>query len=128
MNGVVPLLDPQTQSHMRQVLDEHGLGQFADMLDETLAALTVLGQHPTTLRAATLTIMPITARSELDARRLVECHDADRVAWTLTAKGEELAGVLAAAAPELSESDRRQAAEALESIVADANKELGLND
>lgn len=128
MNDLVPLLDPQTQDRMRQVLDEHGLGQFADLLDETLAALTIIGRHPARLRSSALTIMPVTARSQLHARRLVEDQDADHVLWTLTAKGAEMAGVLAAAAPQLTESDRQHAEEAFERIVAEANEALGLSD
>lgn len=138
MTGVVALLDPQAQSELRRTLNEHravGTGEFPELLDETLAALTVVGQHPSHLRSFGLTIVARTAREQLLAHRLIELSGTDwpspapePIGWVLTPKGEEMADLLAAAVPDLSESERRQAEEMLAAMIAETNRELGIDD
>lgn len=138
MTGVVALLDPQAQSELRRTLNEHragGAGEFPELLDETLAALTVVGQHPPHLRPFALTIVARTAREQLLAHRLIELSGTDwpsaasePIGWGLTAKGEEMADLLAAAIPDLSEPERQRAEEMLAAMIAETNRELGIDD
>jgi hypothetical protein len=144
MSAVAALLDPEVQSDLRQALSappaqpdapssgDINLGQYRDLLAETLAALTIAGQYPAELRWVALTLMPRIPREELQGRRLVE-YDPDwpstgrgRVGWRLTSHGERLANVLAAAAPAPTPEADEQAKEALERRIAESEATLGL--
>jgi len=129
MSELVHQLERQSPSRFEDILRDNGFPEeLGKLLDDTVAALTIVGMHPAKLRVAALTIMPTTARQDLYAHRLIECHDVDGLSWSLTQIGEGLAQVLAADVPAEDDADRRQAEETFAAILAEANEQLGLND
>jgi hypothetical protein len=124
MNDIAELLDPLILDRQRQALREQGLARFTDLLDETLAALAFLGRHPAKLRSATLAIIPTTPREDMHAYRLADRHDAQRVEWSLTQTGGEVAELLAATLPEPTEADELQAQDRYASLLAEAKKAI----
>jgi hypothetical protein len=109
-------------------LADEAYQRIAEVLDdETLAALAVVGQHPPELRAVGVALMPTAQRQQAYAYRLVE-RPADRdYGWTLSAQAEEICSLLAAAAPKLSEADRRRAEAEYAALVAEAEEDLRLD-
>ncbi|HEY1449409.1 MAG TPA: hypothetical protein VGF47_00545 [Solirubrobacteraceae bacterium] len=131
MTDFLMLLDRATQSQLREAASEleDAPDSWAGMQPEALAALAIVGGHPPQLRRSTLAIVPIAAREQMYANRLVECDDSDpdHVVWSLSKVGEELAGRLAAAAPALTEAEEREAEQSLQAMLAEAEQSLGLN-
>jgi hypothetical protein len=124
MNEVVDLLDPHTVDRQRRVLKDKGLSRYSDLHDETLAALTYLGRHPAKLRAATMAIVTTTAREDMYAYRLAEYDDHQRIRWTLTDKGDEIADLLASTVSRPSEADEQLARERYAALLERASKAL----
>jgi hypothetical protein len=120
MNDIVDLLDPLTLDRQRQTLHGEGMARFRDLSDEALAELTFLGLHPRALRAATLAVVSRTAREELHAYRLAETQDTAQFDWSLTSEGDELADLLATAAPKPSKADLENARERVDRLLAQA--------
>ncbi len=131
MTDVPMLLDREAQSQLREAASEleNAPDSWAGMQPETLAALAILGGHPPQLRSSTLAIVPIAAREQMYANRLVECDDSDpdHVAWSFTKVGGELAERLAAAAPAPTEAEEREAEESFQAMLAEAEESLGLD-
>jgi len=125
VNELVAALDHETQGEFREVLVQHGLERLGGMRDETVAALASLGRHPANLRRATLSVMPLGIRNELDAFRLVEPRSADGLAWKLTPLGDEAASLLAEKLPALDEATQARAKASLAERRAEIEEKLG---
>ncbi|MCW2983427.1 MAG: hypothetical protein JWR63_997 [Conexibacter sp.] len=91
--NVVDLLYPDVQRDLRAALEANDL-QIGPLQDETIAALTTIGGHPPHLRTAALAILPLAAREELLAYRLLDVDDEAITRWTLSDVGRRAAEVL----------------------------------
>lgn len=125
MNELVAALDNKTQEEFREVLAQHGLERLGRMREETVTALAILGRHAVNLRRATLSVMPLGIRNELDAFRLVECRSTDGRAWELTPLGDEAASLLAEKLPAPDEAAQARAKESLAKRRAEIEEKLG---
>ena len=128
MNELVALLDYKTQTELRAVLTQLGLSALETMRDETLAALALLGRQPTDLRAATLAVMPLGGRRELQSFELAEARKGPIKMWELTPAGADVAEKLAAALPAPTAAEEERARGALTALVEDAERELEARD
>lgn len=127
MTELVDLLDPAAQRTLREALEGRpDVARYGDILEpETLAAMAVVGDHPEELRDLAAAIMPIAARTQVDAYGLLDRHDTgERVVWRLTDTGHQLATALAAAAPAPDADEERRAAERLREIIEEGNADL----
>lgn len=121
---LVELLDRRTQEDFRQALIESNFPREASMQPEAIAALALVAQHPPKLRHIALAILSSPARDELDAYALIEGVDGRGMSWTLTTRGEDIAGVLEAAAPEPVDDQRKRDLEHLRALGLQASEAL----
>jgi hypothetical protein len=125
MTELAALLDHQTQTELRRVLTESRHTAIMPMGDEALAALAILGKQPEGVRRATLTIMPLWIRQDLDTFGLAERQDVTSPGWKLTSEGSEVASLLASSLPQPGPGDAQRAKAALQEILAKVQDELG---
>lgn len=120
------LLHPAAEEQLRVALADPELERYQKAFTaETLAALAVVGRHPEGLRDLVAAITPPAARVQLDALQLIDRIDTgDRVTWRLTDVGHRIASALAAAAPPVTDEQRRQADEELRRLIEEGNADL----
>jgi len=111
-----------------RALRENGFAHEAKMLDEALAVMIEIAEHPQRLQNAALLIIPDIAREQLAAYRLIELTGRQGTRWRLTARGSEMAGVLHAAAPAEDPTELAREAAALERELRQDDADLGVDD
>jgi hypothetical protein len=121
------LVDSELESRTT-ALRENGFEHETNMLDEALAVMAEIAEHPPSLRNATLLLIPDIAREQLAAYRLIEPGDAEGVRWRLTERGGQMAEVLRdAALAEDPEQAAREASE-LDIELRRSEAEFGVDD
>jgi hypothetical protein len=112
MSRVPELMIESALKPRTKALKDRGFEHETKMLDEALAVMAEVAEHPPALRNATLLIIPAIAREQLAAYQLIEPSDGQGVRWRLTDRGNEMAEVLRAVVPP--EDPKRVAREAAE--------------
>jgi hypothetical protein len=128
MSRVPDLLVGSELEPRAAALRENGFDHETNMLDEALAVMAEIAEHPPSLRNATLLLIPDIAREQLAAYQLIEPGDEEGVRWRLTERGGQMVEVLRDAAPaEDPEQVAREASELNEELRR-SEEEFGVDD